>query len=69
MNFVNFARSIPGIGIATCRALEDLGILNVQKPQNAISLSKSKFDNETSQILKDHGLGIGETLARKGGCP
>ncbi|XP_071526754.1 DNA polymerase iota-like isoform X2 [Panulirus ornatus] len=70
MSSLNLTRSIPGIGSVTYRTLEDIGILTVQELQNAtISLLKSKFDDETSQRLKDLSFGIDETPVRKSGRP
>lgn len=70
MNSLHSANSIPGIGYATSKVLEELGILTVQQLQNsAFKILTSKFDNETSQRLKDLSLGIDETPVKKSGRP
>ncbi|XP_042230014.1 DNA polymerase iota-like [Homarus americanus] len=70
MKSLNLTRSIPGIGSVTYKALEDLGISTVQQLQNSVlKLLMTKFDQETSQKLKDLSFGIDKTPVRKSGRP
>ncbi|XP_045595599.2 DNA polymerase iota isoform X1 [Procambarus clarkii] len=70
MNSLHLAKSIPGIGYATSRVLEELGISSVQQLQNStFEVLTSKFDYETSKRLKDLSFGLDATIVKKSGRP
>lgn len=70
MNSLDSAKSIPGIGSSTFKALEELGISTLKDLQSSSqALLQTTFDEETSKKLKDLSFGIDETPVRRSGRP